>query len=454
MADRPDGLQGIDRALVVGLGVSGRAAARLLMANAVQVTVVDDDPERRSGVPGASLHPGSAGELDPANWDVVVPSPGVPEHAPVVQQALAAGVPVWSEPEVAWRVRPSPLVGVTGTNGKTSVTQLIAAMLDRAGIPAVVCGNIGVAMADVIADHAAVPALPLLVVELSSFQLRFIDRLSPAIAVILNLAPDHLDWHGSWEAYRDAKARLVLANEQGTLVAGDDDGARALVSLGSGTRLETSSRGAVARGVGVEDGVLVAQPGSDRLVAVADLPTAASHIVANAAAAAAAAIAAGADQEAVGAALRSWKLGSHRLEVVGVTAGDVTWVNDSKATNVHATIAALASAPSIVWIAGGQAKGTDLSVLGEHLSAVRHAVLLGESADALAEVCGTSNVPVSRAGTMQQAVSIAAAEARPGDRVLLSPAGASFDLFDGYADRGDQFAAAVRQLADVQQESS
>jgi len=441
-------LDGIRRALVVGLGASGRAATRLLSRVGVEVTVVEDEPARRLPVDGAQLHDGTSGDVDPSGFDLVVPSPGVPEHAPLLRRAASAAVRTWSEPEVAWRVRPSTLVGVTGTNGKTTVTALIADMLGAGGIDAVACGNIGLPMADVIADHGDAP-MPVLVVELSSFQLRFAHRLAPAVGVILNIAPDHLDWHGSFEAYRDAKARLLRnAGPQTVAVAGDDDNARAVVAAAGGRHVEASSTGRVDAGVGVDAETLVAWPDGVPLVGVGELPSAAPHVVANAAAAAAAALAAGAANDAVAGALQSWQIGPHRLAVVALDGG-VTWVDDSKATNVHAAIAALGSADSIVWIGGGQAKGTDLTVLGAHLGSVRHAVLLGESAQQLAAVCSASTVPFSRAGTMQQAVSMAAAEARPGDTVLLSPAGASFDLFDGYADRGDQFAAAVRQLVNA-----
>jgi UDP-N-acetylmuramoylalanine--D-glutamate ligase len=302
-------------------------------------------------------------------------------------------------------------------------------------------------MAEVVSEHLDDPSPVILVAELSSFQLRFAPSLAVDVGVVNNVAPDHLDWHGDWDAYRDAKAGLFrTAGPDTTAIAGDDDEARAMVrSSSAGVRWQTSASAAVDAGVGVVDGWLVATDPAGPLVPLTDLPAQAPHVVANAAAAAAAALAFGATPAAVAAALRRWELGAHRLEVVA-TAGGITWIDDSKATNVHAAIAALASADSIVWIAGGQAKGTDLSVLGQHLRNVRHAVLLGESADVLAKACAASNVPVSRAGTMQQAVQAAAAEARPGDTVLLSPAGASFDLFDGYADRGDQFAAAVREV--------
>lgn len=449
MVDANAGLEGIRRALVVGLGVSGRAAARLLAQVGLEVGVVEDAPGEVEQVPGTTFLAESSADLDVTAWDVVVPSPGVPEHAPVIQHALAASMPIWSEPEAAWRVRPHPILGITGTNGKTTVTGLVADMLEAAGLPAVACGNIGRPMAAVVGEHLDDSSPLVLVAELSSFQLRFADTLAVEVGVILNVAPDHVDWHGTWEAYRDAKARLFRTAGPGTVaVAGDDDEARAIVAASSaGTRWQTSASTAVEAGVGVVDGWLVATDPAGPLLALADLPLPAPHVVANAAAAAAAALAFGVEPTAVTSALEQWEIGAHRLQVIAESDG-VRWIDDSKATNVHAAVAALASADSIVWIAGGQAKGTDLSVLGEHVGNVRHAVLLGESADVLAEVCAASNVPVSRAGTMQQAVLAAAAEARPGDTVLLSPAGASFDLFDGYADRGDQFAAAVRDVAD------
>ncbi|MDX1509949.1 MAG: UDP-N-acetylmuramoyl-L-alanine--D-glutamate ligase [Nitriliruptorales bacterium] len=454
MAEAPRAvlLEEIRSALVIGLGASGLAAARLLVDRGVDVVLADDDPARRTDVPGARVHAGRPEELDPTQFDLVVPSPGVPERAPLLQRALAADLPVWSEPELAWRVRPTPLVGITGTNGKTTVTTLVADMLDRSGINAVACGNIGQPMADVVADLVDSADVPVLVAELSSFQLRFAHALTPSVAVVLNVAEDHLDWHGSFEAYAMAKARLLQnVGPDAPVVVGPDDVARQVVEDAGVVPIETSADGPVARGVGVADGWLVAWPDAVRLVDVARLPSRAPHVIANAAVSAAAARVQGASDEGIRAALEAWRIGPHRMEVVA-RQGGVTWIDDSKATNVHATIAALDSADSIVWVAGGQAKGTDLRPLGGHLGGVRYAVLLGESADALAAICETSTVPVARAGTMQQAVAMAADVARPGDVVLLSPAGASFDLFDGYADRGDQFAAAVRRLLEAQGE--
>lgn len=448
MADEHAGLEGVRRALVVGLGASGRAAASLLAHVGVEVGAVEDADAAMTPVHGITHIEGGSSAVDVADWDVLVPSPGVPEHAGVIQRALAAGIPVWSEPEAAWRVRPCRVIGITGTNGKTTVTGLVADMLAAEGIPAIACGNIGRPMAEVVHDHLGDTSSLVLVAELSSFQLRFVDTLAVEVGVVLNIAPDHVDWHGSWEAYRDAKARIFrTAGPHTVAVAGDDVQARTIVaSSTAGSRWQASASTGVDAGVGVIDGWLVATDPAGPLIPVSDLPRQAPHVVGNAASAAAAALAFGASPASVVTALRRWELGAHRLELVA-EGGGIRWIDDSKATNVHAAAAALASADSIVWIAGGQAKGIDLTVLGDHLGSVRHAVLLGESADVLEDVCAASNVPVSRAGTMPQAVLAAAAEARPGDTVLLSPAGASFDLFDGYADRGDQFAAAAREAA-------
>jgi UDP-N-acetylmuramoylalanine--D-glutamate ligase len=445
------GLADVRRALVIGLGVSGRAAADLLTAIGVEVTVVED----RADHPGLEAARAAGlrvvtGEARPPVQDVdlVVPSPGVPESAPVLREAAERGVPVWSEPELAWRHRPLRLLAITGTNGKTSVTELVAAMLAADGRAAVACGNIGTPMSAVVGslDEGTV-----LVAELSSFQLRFVHRLRPEVAALLNLADDHLDWHDDTAAYHRAKARIWRAQgaDDWAVVALDDPVAAALRDRWApGRRADVTLLGPPPpNGVGVAEGRIVADLPAYRgpVVALADLRLDAPHHRANVAAAAAVALLAGVDVTAVAEAARTFHPGRHRLELVAEEHG-VRYVDDSKATNVHAAAAALRSADRIVWIAGGLAKGADLDVLTDHLGAVRHAVLIGEAADALAEVCARADVPSQHAGSMEEAVAAARSMAAPGDTVLLAPACASFDQFSGYADRGERFAAAARSL--------
>lgn len=451
-------LPAIERALVIGTGASARSAVRLLRAVGVPVLVVD---ERDAGVPAELLaEPGvevvvgrAAHELFTAGIELVVPSPGVPEHAPVLRAAASAGVPVWSEPELALRCHPRRLLAVTGTNGKTSTTELLTAMLRADGRDARACGNIGPALGDV---AAASPMDAWLVAELSSFQLRFTEQLAPDVAVIVNLAPDHLDWHGDLAAYTAAKARIFAAQgpQQWAVANLDDPLTLTLRDAAPAARPAAfSATQPVAMGVGRADGVLTAElPGvSVPLLACDELSPPGvgvpPHRVANVAAAATVALLAGAAPSAVRDAALAWAPGQHRFEVVAVDPRGVRFVNDSKATNPHAAQAALAAAGPGVWIAGGLAKGLDLGVLADALGQVHDAVLIGTAAEELATVCALAQVTVHRADDLPSAVARAAGLAAPGETVLLAPACASFDQFDSYEQRGQVFTTAARAVA-------
>jgi UDP-N-acetylmuramoylalanine--D-glutamate ligase len=449
----PTTLEGIDRALVIGLGASGRAAARVLAAAGVEVTVADDVPDHPAAselaAEGFRLALGRAPvEVLDEGYGLVVPSPGVPEHAPVLRAAERAGIEIWSEPELGLRLHPHRLLAVTGTNGKTSTTELLAAMVATSGIPAVACGNIGRPVTEAAANE---PPDTVLVAELSSFQLRYAWRLRANVGVLLNIAPDHLDWHADLVAYARAKSRLWVGQtaDDWAVANLDDVLASQLRDAAVGRAASFSATQGVDLGVGREGDQLVfrGQDGRREVVIVLDeLISQAPHHVANVAAAATVAILAGVDLGSIRAAARRFTPGRHRLEPITEARG-VTFVNDSKATNVHATAAALEAFPSIVWIAGGRAKGVDLTSLSEHLGRVRAAVLIGEAAEELAAVCRSAGVPAVLAASIEVAVSQAAELARPGDAVVLSPACASFDQFDDYADRGERFAAAARQVA-------
>lgn len=448
---------GVGRALVVGAGVTGRAVVAALDAAGVGVVAVDEDPTALAALPDhvEALELGDARPLL-AMVDLVVPSPGVPETSPLLRAAAEADVPVWSEPELAARLRPDRRVlGVTGTNGKTSVTELTTRMLQQGGVPAVACGNIGTPLVEAVTTTGD----ELLVTELSSFQLRYATQLRCRVGTILNLTPDHLDWHGGFEAYRAAKARIwVGQHEQDwAVVPLVDRMIEPVLDRAPGHVARFAGDAPVPVGVGVDgDHLHAALPThAGPLVALADLTSGAGHHRANVAAAAAIALLAGAGADGVAAAARAYQPGGHRLEVVLEHDG-VTWVDDSKGTNPAATAAALAAPVAggghTVWIAGGQAKGVDLGVLETSLAGVRHVVALGEAADEVVAVAAAAGVeatriPAGEPAPMAAAVAAAAAAAQPGDRVLLSPACASFDLFDGYADRGERFAAAARALA-------
>lgn len=379
--------------------------------------------------------------------DLIVPSPGVPQSAPVLQAAAAAQLSVWSEPELGLRLYPHRLVGITGTNGKTSTTELVAAMLAADGVSVVACGNIGRPVSEA---AMAEPRDTVLVAELSSFQLRFVRQLRPEVGVLLNLAEDHLDWHGDLSSYGAAKARLWSAQtaDDWAVANADDPQTLALQADAPGRRASFSGLQPVGLGVGREGEDLVgtaADGRRDHVIAVADLRSSAPHHVANVAAAATAASLWGVSHAAVRAVAADFTPGRHRLEVVA-SGGGVDFVDDSKATNPHATAAALRAFPSVVWIAGGLAKGVDLGVLLAHLTSVRAAVLIGQAAPELAALCEDAGIPASTCPSIEAAVAQAATVARSGDTVLLSPACASFDQFRDYAERGDRFAASARAL--------
>ncbi len=430
--------QGVDRdhlTLVIGLGVTGDAVARRTLCDGA-VTVVEDRPdgtgvaERAARLEALGVPLVGAPSRDElarlvAAADVVVPSPGVPEAHPVYRLAEAAGVPILSEIELAAnaaRDLDRTLVAVTGTNGKTTVTTLIAEMLTASGMKALAAGNIGRPLIDAVHDPVDV-----VVAEVSSFQLRFTREFRPRVAVFLNAAHDHLDWHPSFEAYVEAKAR-IFANQ-----AGDD----LLVYNLDDPAVADAARAAPARTLGFA----LHQP---LPVPPDELPRRAPHDLANALAASAAALDLGASTEAVALVLRSFSGLPHRTTPVGQTRG-VTFVDDSKATNPHAALAAISGYDSVVLLAGGRNKGLDLSVLATRADRMRAVVAIGEAAgEVVAAFQGL--VPVSKAGSMAEAVRTASALAEPGDTVLLSPACASFDWYPGYAARGDDFAACVKAL--------
>ncbi|MGI9023263.1 MAG: UDP-N-acetylmuramoyl-L-alanine--D-glutamate ligase [Acidimicrobiales bacterium] len=433
-------------ALVVGFGRSGAAVARHLHERGARVLAFDDAPDDAAREHAAKLGIDlvEAPDADTlrslvAGADVVVPSPGVPLAHPVFELAAARGVPVRGEVELAFRWTRRPLVAVTGTNGKTTVTALIAEMLTASDVPAVAGGNIGLPLSDAIRRDVEV-----VVAEVSSFQLWWTDTFRPKVAVWLNLAEDHLDWHAGADAYAAAKARIWARQGKGDLaVANADDPVVMALAADAPTRVQTFGLTKPADWR-VVDGVLVGPPGE--VLAVSELRRSLPHDVANALAASAAAVAAGGTLDGVRAALRTTEPLPHRLALVA-EAGGVRWYDDSKATNPHAVLAALSAFGSVVLVAGGRNKGLDLGVLAEGAATVLAVVAVGEAA-AEVEQAFAGLRPVSRAGSMDEAVAAAATAAEPGDVVLLSPGCASFDQYRSYADRGDDFARSVKRLID------
>jgi UDP-N-acetylmuramoylalanine--D-glutamate ligase len=441
--------QGAARALVLGFGVSNQAVARHLLVRGTDVALVDDAPTDDVRAAAAALgltlveHPDLTTLADMVvRSDLVVPAPGVPAAHPVYRLAKASGVPVRGEVELAFRWSICPLVAVTGTNGKTTVTTLVAEMLTASGVPALAAGNIGLPLSDAVGNDD----VKVVVAEVSSFQLAFADSFRPMVAVWLNLAPDHLDWHGGMDAYMAAKARIWARQGPGDVAVVNADDPLVMAQAASApSRVLTFGLRAPSVDYGVVDGWLRGPEGA--LVEVARLPRSMPHDVANALAASAAALAARATVEGVRAALAAHAPLPHRLTLVAYSGG-VRWYDDSKATNPHAAAAAVSGFDSVVLIAGGRNKGLDLSELAQAAGPVRAVVAIGEAA-AEVEAAFEGVRPVAHATTMDEAVAAAAALARTGDVVLLSPGCASFDWYRSYAERGDDFARAVHALLEA-----
>jgi UDP-N-acetylmuramoylalanine--D-glutamate ligase len=468
-------------ACVAGIGVSGFAAADTLCQLGARVTVIDrrdGDAERRKGklleLLGAEVLLGEhAAETPPAGTHLVITSPGWRPDAPLLAAAAAAGLPLWGEVELAWRLRgpaAAPWLIVTGTNGKTTTTRMLASMLQAAGVRATAAGNIGTPLLEVMpataADDAATgkPVYDALAVELSSYQLHWSASIHARAAAVLNLAPDHLDWHGSAEDYYAAKGKAYQGCEiAGIYNAADPatelllreaevaDGCRAI-----GFTLDLPDVGMV----GIVDGVLAdraftpdRRTAAAELAAVADVTPYAPHNVANALAAAALARAYGVEPRAVRDGLRGFRPEPHRIATIGEIGG-VTYVDDSKATNAHAAAASLSAYDHVVWVAGGLAKGARFDdLVAGAAGRLRGAVLLGADRDLIREALArhAPDVPVAEVEStdtevMDQVVGAAHRLAKPGDTVLLAPACASWDMFASYGERGDKFAAAVRRL--------
>ncbi len=438
--------------MVIGLGESGLAVVRFLRARGAHVRVNDQRDVEALGPAaieaaalGAELvldgHPDEAFE----GLDTIVVSPGVPPLAQL-DRAEERGVEVVSEVELAARFIDAPLVAITGTNGKSTVTTLVAEMAARLGRPLFVGGNLGRPMIEAVDTDSAAPG-GLVVVELSSFQLERVSEMKAHVAILLNVTPDHLDRYPSLEAYAAAKARIFERQDAGdfAIVPADDPGLRKLVH-GDGTVLSFGGRSGEVR---VEDGVLV-DTGSPLRVPVIELRLRGSHNVSNACAAALAARLLGVDADDIAAVLREFDGLPHRMQYVRSLDG-VEYIDDSKATNVGAAVASIdglrGSNGKIVLIAGGVDKGGSYEPLANRMREEGRAVIvLGEAAPLVERAFSDSPIELRRAASMSEAVAHAAALARPGDTVLLAPACSSFDMFRSYAERGDVFQQAVQSL--------
>jgi UDP-N-acetylmuramoylalanine--D-glutamate ligase len=428
---------------VVGYGASGRAAAEALVAEGarVRVTEASDRADTTSLPPGIEVLTGGHREEHLDDASLVVTSPGVPPDAPVLRWAAARGLPVWSELELGARLCTVPYLAVTGTNGKTTTVELLAAMLSASGLKARACGNVGHPF-----SLAAREPWDVLAVEASSFQLFHVERFHPKVSVLLNLAPDHLDWHGSMEAYGAAKARIFERQRRADVHVGNaGDEAAAAVSRTATCQLRWFRSGPPGPGeTGVDAGDVIVRDEDGAGRRTFPVPSDAPGFAEDAAAAVTAALSFGVDADAVRDGLSSFPALEHRGEVVAET-GMVRFLDDSKATNPHAALAALRGRTGVVLIAGGRAKGVDLSPLREAAPALTAVVAIGEATEQLDAVFA-GVTPVRRATTIEEAVALAFVEAAGRGDVLLAPACASQDMFRDYRERGERFAGAARAL--------
>lgn len=466
------------RVAVFGLGVSGFSVADTLQELGAKVLVIAD---KAGGEYLDLLEVIGAEHSIGATWDdnlrileafgpeLVVTSPGFRPDSKEIQFARLAGLNIWTDIDLAWRLRdklgkPADWLCITGTNGKTTTTQLATHMLEVAGLRTASCGNIGTPILDCVRDEIGYDVL---VVELSSFQLHYLGHIEPFASAVLNIDLDHLDWHGSLEAYKAAKGKVYENVESVCVYNLADDSTRILVEnadVQEGARAVGFGLGFPSSGnLGFTEDILVDNAFSPNRQAkeiealvtgeeISQIGVITKHLLQNIAAAAALARAYGVSAEAVAAAVATFKLDGHRIELVA-TKNEISWVDDSKATNPHAAAASLDSFDSVVWIVGGLLKGVDISPLVERFaSKLKAAIVIGVDRTPVVEALqkhapSVPMIEIANAGSvMTAAVTAAAKMASAGDTVLLAPSSASMDQFKDYADRGKQFADAVKAI--------
>ena len=440
-------------ALVIGAGVTGSSVKRFLESHGAQTLLIDEKDKSAVTVEFANV------ELK--SIDIAVVSPGWKLDHPWVEQIRSAEIELLSEIDLAWRVKSElnpkqKWIGLTGTNGKTTTVQMTEAMLLQSGIRARACGNVGEPVIDLAND----PDIDVLVIELSSFQLSWSREVRFFSSGILNIADDHIDWHGSFEDY--AEAKLSIADKSELLIANLDDGVLAGRLANAHSRLITYTLNSPKpHQIGLVEDLIVDRAfvsgDAEVLFELNQVKPAVPHNIANAMAAAALARSVGADAASITVAISKFRLDHHRLEVVLERDG-ITWIDDSKATNPHAALAALRSQLRSVWIAGGLAKGASMDqLIKEGASRIKFAILIGTDArlieDALKQHAPLVEYQIvdqvlRGRELMQEVVRIALSKAMPGETVLLAPACASMDQFKNYGERGDLFAAAVKEIVD------
>ncbi|CAB4600634.1 MAG: UDP-N-acetylmuramoyl-L-alanine--D-glutamate ligase [Actinobacteria bacterium] len=466
------------RVVIFGLGVSGFSAADTLAELGSKVLVVADksEPEYLDllSVLGVETFLSEdvsevLAKVSDFSPELVITSPGFRPDSQQISWATQAGLPIWTDIDLAWRLRdktgkPADWICVTGTNGKTTTVQLTTNILQAAGLRAASCGNIGTPILDCIRDEIG---FDVLVVELSSFQLHYLNRIEPFAAALLNVDLDHLDWHGSFGDYRAAKSKIFENSEAACIYNTTDDHTQRLLEA---AEVQDGAR-AIGFGIGfpgpsnlgyVED-VLVDNAFSPMrkskviealatVEQISKIGVVTKHLLQNVAAAAGLARAYGVSAKAVGIGVSTFRLDGHRIELV-LEKDEISWVDDSKATNPHAAAASLNSFESVIWLVGGLLKGVDISELVKTVSPrIKAAIVIGvDRGDVLAALSGFApHVPVIEIGdgedVMARAVAAASGVASRGDTVLLAPASASMDQFKDYADRGNQFASAVLKL--------
>ncbi len=436
------------KVLVLGLARSGLAAARLLASGGARVVGADEATELElpAGLDGMEIKLGRLDENLLSGVSLVVLSPGIPMNHPLVVSARSSKIPVISELELGYMHCGARIIAVTGTNGKSTTVNMIGMILREAGREAVVAGNVGLPFCSVVRDLGPDG---IFVLEVSSFQLESVLDFHPMVAGLLNLTPDHLDRYSGMDEYVAAKSRIVENMGEGDFLFYNalDDGCRSIAGGFGGVTVPFSSHGSVIGGAYLDGEMLVREWNGEResVLGISDLKVIGLHNVENALAAIAAVLPFDVSGEACGEALRRFEGLTHRMEPVTEIEG-VAYYNDSKATNVEATVMSLKGLDRrVVLILGGKDKGSDFSLLLPVLGRVKAVVTIGQAAPLIESAIGSA-VPVTRAATMREAVEIAGGMASGGEIVLLSPACASFDMFDDFEDRGEVFKSCVLEL--------